>query len=73
MVRIACVFAIIENCAGVAELADATVLGAVGATREGSSPFARTKKALRREINMNMSIFYVVLIIVGICVGIALA
>ena len=29
--------------AGVAELADATVLGAAGATREGSSPFARTK------------------------------
>ena len=30
--------------AGVAELADAAVLGAVEATREGSSPFARTKK-----------------------------
>ena len=34
---------IIKSRAGVAELADATVLGAVEVTREGSSPFARTR------------------------------
>ena len=46
--KIARILVIIKSRAGVAELADATVLGAVEATREGSSPFARTKRHIRR-------------------------
>ena len=39
-------------CAGVAELADAPDLGSGGETREGSSPFARTIRALAAALCM---------------------
>ena len=44
--------AILFSCAGVAELADAPDLGSGEATREGSSPFARTIKDFFFDSNL---------------------